>query len=77
MKSFRWRPSLIRSLRAVERRFRPDYWIAPDIYDWQTGGRQLSEEERKIARRLVKADETSSQTRRGSKEAETLETSGE
>ena len=61
----------------MERRFRPDYWIAPDVYDWQTGGRQLSEEERKVARRLVKADEASFKEGRGSKEIEAVETGSE
>lgn len=25
-------------------------------FDWQTGGRQLSEEERKVARRMIKSE---------------------
>ena len=37
-------------------RFEPIPW-EPDLpFDWATGGRQLSEEELKIARRMVKEE---------------------
>jgi hypothetical protein len=28
------------------------YWVPSSAFDWETGGRALSEEERRIARRL-------------------------
>lgn len=58
-------------------RYRPEYWSAPDIYDWQTGGRQLSEEERKFARRLVKSDEASFEKSHREEKAAALEAGGE
>lgn len=58
-------------------RHRPDAWIAPDVYDWQTGGRQLSEEERKIARRLAPSHAASFKESSSEEKAEALERGGE
>lgn len=41
------------------------------MYDWQTGGRQLSEEERKIARWLAKSSPVEKMD--GRREAEKVE----
>ena len=48
----------------MKSRYAPDPWEPNLPFDWATGGRQLSEEERQIARRLARASAVEADGRR-------------